>query len=369
MVSSAEGFSDSGLNLVTSMVTDDRISIRVIDMEGQVHNEIFVDWFDIWPDATHIPASDVPRSRPGTHIHGIVMLANGDVVFNFEQLGLVRMTPCGEVVWKLPYRTHHSVSLDQQGNLWVSGQITHVDKVADYPNHQPPFREPMVLKVSPDGRILEEISVFDILIKNDLRGYLHLVTANNQNTVVTGDTVHLNDVEIFPTTLDEGIFQHGDIMISLRNISTVLVFDPDDLKIRYSITGRFVRQHDPDFMDGNTLSIFDNNNIAPKNFGHSSRILVVSAISGDIDVWYEGTDVKPFYTDIMGKSQWLEDGSLLVTDSRNGRAFQLNPNREIVWEFTNLVDEGVVGIVEEVQRLPAEMTPLFEDEQSLRCKL
>jgi len=60
---------------------------------------------------------------------------------------------------------------------------------------------------------------------------------------------------------------------------------------------------------------------------------------------------------------------LLVTDSRNGRAFQLNPNREIVWEFTNLVDEGVVGIVEEVQRLPAEMTPLFEDEQSLRCKL
>ena len=47
-------------------------------------------------------------------------------------------------------------------------------------------------------------------------------------------------------------------MISLRNVSTVLVFDPDDLKIRYSITGRFVRQHDPDFVDNNTISVFDN---------------------------------------------------------------------------------------------------------------
>jgi len=59
----------------------------------------------------------------------------------------------------------------------------------------------------------------------------------------------------------------------------------------------------------------------------------------------------------------------LVTDSRNGRAFQLNPNREIVWEFTNPVDEGVVGIVEEVQRLPASMTPLFTDQQARRCAL
>jgi hypothetical protein len=298
-----------------------------------------------------------------------VMLPDGDVVFNFEQLGLVRMSACGEVVWKLPYRTHHSVTLDENGELWVAGQITHADKVDEYPNHRPPFREPVVLKVSPEGEILREISVFELLIKNDLRAYMHLVTPSNLNTVVTGDTLHLNDVEVFSSDLEEGVFRHGDIMISLRNVSTVLVFDPETLKIRYLETGNFTRQHDPDFIDGNTLSVFDNNHIAPKNFGQQSRILVLSADSGDSAVWYEGTDVEPFYTDIMGKTQWLEDNNLLVTDSRNSRAFQLNADREIVWEFVNLVDDGVAGLVEEVQRLSADKTPLFEEAQSMRCSL
>jgi len=369
VVSAREGISKDRLNLVTSMVADDQLSIRIIDMDGQVRNQIIVDWFDIWPEATHIPEFDLPQSRPGTHIHGIVMLPNGDVVFNFEQLGLVRMTPCGELVWKLAYRTHHSVFLDEQGDLWVAGQITHTERSVKYPNHSPPFREPMVLKVSTNGEILKEISVFEVLIQNDLRGYLHLSSTTIWNSVVHGGTLHLNDVEVFPTTLDEGIFKHGDIMISLRNISTVLVFDPNNLKIRYITTGRFTRQHDPDFLDGNTISVFDNNQIAPDNYGHQSRIQIISASTGEIDIWYEGSETEPFYTSIMGKNQWLEDGSLLVTDSFNGRAFQLNPNREIVWEFVNLVDEGVVGLVEEVQRLPAEMTSLFSVDQSARCNL
>jgi hypothetical protein len=366
-VTSSDQFSDDRLNLMTSMGADDQVTISVFDAQAKVLNKVIVDWFEIWPDAQHLPASAVPRAQPGTHIHGIAMLPDGDVVFNFEQLGLVRISACGEVVWKLPYRTHHSVTVDENGDLWVPGQITHAEKLKDYPNHIPPFREPVVLKVSPDGEILQEIPVFEVLIKNDLRAYMHLVTPNNLNTIVTGDTLHFNDVEVFSSALEEGVFRHGDIMISLRNVSTVLVFDPETFEIRYLQTGGFTRQHDPDFIDGNTISVFDNNHIAPQNFGQQSRILVLSADSGESTVWYEGTAAEPFYTAIMGKSQWLEDNNLLVTDSQSGRAFQLNAEREIVWEFINLVDDGVVGLVEEVQRLPAEMTPLFTAPQSARC--
>ena len=234
-------------------------------------------------------------------------------------------------------------------------------------NHKPPFREPTVLKISADGEILQELSVFDVLVANDLRAYLHLVTAANRNTIVTGDTLHLNDVELFERDMDEGVFRHGDIMISLRNVSTVLVFDPATLQIRFISTGHFTRQHDPAFIDGNTISVFDNNHTGPRDFGQQSRILRISALTGEVETWYEGSESEPFYTDIMGKNQWLEDGSLLVTDSRNGRGFQLNPDREIVWEYINLVDEGLVGLVEEVQRLPAELTPLFDTPQAERC--
>jgi hypothetical protein len=62
----------------------------------------------------------------------------------------------------------------------------------------------------------------------------------------------------------------------------------------------------------------------------------------------------------MGKSQWLDNGNLLVTEATKGRAFELNTAGEIVWEFVNIVAEGRVGVAQEVQRLPASYTSLFE---------
>ncbi len=175
-----------------------------------------------------------------------------------------------------------------------------------------------------------------------------------------GDALHLNDVEVFPAAMEEGIFSHGDILISLRNINTILVFDPDNLNIKFIKIGGFVRQHDPDFIDGNTISLFDNNNIGPEEFGQQSRIIVMDAVSGDVSTYFSGSKSVPFYTDIMGKHQWLANGNLLVTDSENGRAFELNESQEIIWEFVNLLDDGRVGIVEEVQRIPANMASIFD---------
>jgi hypothetical protein len=55
------------------------------------------------------------------------------------------------------------------------------------------------------------------------------------------------------------------------------------------------------------------------------------------------------------------NGNLLVTDSKNGRTFELNEKQEIIWEFINLRGDGRVGIVEEVQRIPANMTNIFDN--------
>ena len=65
----------------------------------------------------------------------------------------------------------------------------------------------------------------------------------NEHGIVTGDTLHLNDVETFPSHLEEGVFKAGDIMLSLRNINTVLVFRDEDLKVTHINTGTVVRQH------------------------------------------------------------------------------------------------------------------------------
>ena len=80
-----EHSTSNGLSLVTSVIEDKKLSARVIDLDGELIHEWDIDWFELWSDVTHIPKSapDYPRSHPGTHIHGALLLKNGDLIFNF----------------------------------------------------------------------------------------------------------------------------------------------------------------------------------------------------------------------------------------------------------------------------------------------
>jgi hypothetical protein len=61
----------------------------------------------------------------------------------------------------------------------------------------------------------------------------------------------------------------------------------------------------------------------------------------------------------MGKHQWLPNDHLLVTESLQGRAFELDEKKRIVWEYRNLVSDQVAGLVETVQRLPSDYRSVF----------
>jgi len=347
-----------GLNLVTSITAGRKISAKIMDLDGKSIHEWIVDWFKIWPDAKHVPGRFLPQSRPGTFIHGAVVMENGDLVFNFEWLGLVRIDIQGKVVWRLPYQTHHAVYKDDIGNLWVCGQKEHAEPEVQFPGYLLPFEEDTILEVSPEGKIMQEWSVPKILRKNGLTGLLHLVV--DPDIKMGGCTLHLNDVKPFPATLDEGFFKRGDVLVSLRSINTVFVFNRESQDIKFIVTGKFVKQHDPDFIDGNSFSVFDNNNItSAKEGSHQSRILIVSAPENTVKVFFEGSPQAPFRTDSCGKHMWLPNGDLLVTEAYQGRAFEVNQRGEIVWEYINYVGDGKVGIVSEVQRLPPECTRLF----------
>lgn len=361
-----------GLTLITAVGVDAGLDATIIELDGTVVQDWAIDWFEIWPDASHLPKPHLPKQRPGTHIHGAAVMPDGDLVFNFEYLGLVRLNACGDVVWRLPYQTHHSIDVDETtGHLWVSGRRYHDNPVAAFPNHKPPFSEPTVLEISPDGKIVQEISIMEVLAKNDLYGLLFMQNFGellNDRATTTGDTLHLNDVEIFPPHLEEGLFEHGDFMVSLRNIHTVFVFRQASKSIVYLKTGDFVGQHDPDFIDGNTISVFDNNVAGGHQNLRQSRVTVLSAVDHSKSIYYQGSEDDFFFTEIMGKHQWLPNGNLLLTESTRGRAFEIDHDRQVVWQYFNKTsDEGLVGLLDEAQRLPPAYDRAFFEEQRKRC--
>jgi hypothetical protein len=368
-----------GYLLVSGIRERSDLMAKIMDNQGRVIHEWDIDWFRLWPDPVHLPDDLRPQRKPGSHIHGIVFMPNGDLVFNFERLGLMRLGYCGEVVWRLPRLTNHSLHVDDDGNLWVLDREL-LDEEASLkvlPNYTGKYL-PLLLEVSPDGELKQQISVYDLLLDNGLGGLLYLSSLNNWGTSVSGDLLHVNDVEPFSGRMRSGFFQPGDLMISLRNSNAVIVFNKNTGKIKFVSIGKVLRQHDPDFLDGDTIAVLDNNNLsaagdeyAIAEDGLSSRIVLLDARSGAETVYYEGTPEHPFFTNIMGKEQWLENGNLLITETRAGHAFELDPQKQIVWEYQNLLTgdfAGYNGLLDEVQRLPEEFDEAFFSRMNRHCE-
>lgn len=344
-----------GLNMVVRVGRREKSWVEVVDLEGTVLHAWETDWHGLWPNAEHVPAGLRPKAGSTWYAHGAVILEDGDVVFNFEHLGMIRLSREGEVVWRLPYRTHHSLELGPDGNLWACGQRLVEEVDGRYPERVPPYDEFTLLQVSPDGQILRELSVADILYENGYAALVHSARFLQRNhATIKDDRLHLNDVEPFPRGLTPGFFGPGDVAVSLRNVGVVFVVELETRKIKFFSSGRFSRQHDPDFVSGDALSIFDNES----GGGGNSRIVLLRAPSGDVEVAYEARD-GGFFTDIMGKHQWLPNGDVLVTESRAGRAFEVAPDGEIVWQYVNETEPGVVGLVTEVTRLSPEAASNF----------
>lgn len=352
------GHAQPGLNLVTR-IGKDTLEAVVIDLDGKEVHRWSPDWFALWPEAKHVPERLQPRSRPGTHIDGALLLDNGDLVFHFEHLGMVRIDEHDRVVWKLPYQTHHSITQGDDGTLWVCGQKERTAPLPGFPNLVPPFVEDTILQVAPEGRIVREWSVLELLRKNGREGLLCLASLDNFSTAAAGDITHLNHVEPFPARLPPGEFGPGSVLVSLRNINTVFVFDAATDRVQFLSTGQFVRQHDPHFVDGNTLSVFDNHNLGPHDPQPQSRIMLLHAPDQAVKTYFQGTAEHPFYTPILGRHQWLPNGHLLITDSCNGRAFELDRNLQVVWWYIHYVEPGVVGAVEQVTRVPNRFAALY----------
>jgi hypothetical protein len=344
----------NGLVLVVGVGADLLNFARVVDRRGDVIHEWRPNWFDIWPDDPHVPDAWKPQSVPGVLIHGAAIAPDGDLVFNFDHLSTVRLDACGKVRWKLPNHGHHSVFLTEAGEIWVPAERNVAGEDAEQPH--PLLREMTIQKLSAEGEILLEHSLNEILDENGRDGLLHMIRA----TPAEGDVLHLNDVEVFPSTLTPGFFRPGDILVSLRNINTLVVLDPTGQEIKFDYTGEMLRQHDPDFTSGNSISVFDNHNKGggrPDGEPRRSRVLDIQAPSGATREVFGGAPA--YFTQNMGMHQILPNGNVLVAVSWQGQVLEFAPDGRLAWQFENELPGGTRGLVTEVALLPPEMDAAF----------
>jgi hypothetical protein len=331
-----------GLTFINALWNDPegpRPGFNLVDRNGKVIHKWRVDRDTLFPDSVDL------RGNPNqASLHGSYLFPNGDVVFNSQYIGTVRINACSEVLWHLPKGGHHSIARADDGSFWVSGTSDEMrTSTEQYPNGFPGLDNPLWLDqihhVSADGKLLERINVLDILYQNDLQRYIakaYQPQAGDEQPRTT-DILHLNDVEPLPPSMADEypLFEAGDLVASLRKIDLVFVFDPDTGGVKWHTSDPIIMQHDPDFIGDGWIGIYDNN----RNFGErgrmleGSRVVAVQPHTDSVEIRFPTSKSEPFYADTQGKWQQLPNGNMLLVEAKAGRVVEVAPDGSTVWEW------------------------------------
>lgn len=308
-----------GVTLLSSMWKDAgswKPQVRVIGRDGEKLHE--------W----HIE-DDLFSAE--SYVHGTHLYPNGHLVVNVEYVGTARLDPSGDVVWKLPRRTHHSVTRAEDRTLWIPFQTG--DPTTKYAGLAEAVLPEQILHVSPDGDVLESLDLIQILFENGLERYIF----EQHGPRPKGELLHLNDVESLGSSMASAypLFEAGDLLVSLRDLHLVFVLDPETRTIKWHAHGPFLRQHDPDFVGEGKIGVFDNRPDGTRR-GHvlgGSRIVMLRPPSDTAMVHYPNPRSDTFYTEAGGKWQRLENGNLLLTEAQAGRVVEVDSAGDVLWEW------------------------------------
>ena len=257
-------------------------------------------------------------------MHPLLMPDGGIVIHDSSPLA--RYDACGRLEWMIDGIFHHSVERDADGNIWADFRLPH----AQVPDVTPLFNDEGLMQVSPDGKTLFSARVADILDRNGL-GSLW------RSRPYTDDPFHLNDVQ--PMLSDGPNWHKGDLLLSLRNLSTLLLYRPSTGKVLWSKTGPWAMQHDVSVIDDHRISVFDNNWRfgAPEGIvDGSNRVAVYDFKTGAVTFPMDKVmQTLAIDTHAQGRATPLSNGDFMIEDTEGGRVLRAAPDGTVRWLYTS----------------------------------
>ncbi len=326
----------AGLNLYCSGHAPEAV---LMDMEGKVIHRWARAFRDTWPD---FPVRD---SIEGTQFwRKVHLLPDGDLLAIHEGLGIVKLDRDSNVVWENPLRAHHDLQVMEDGTIYV---LTREARLIEALDRERPVMEEAVTVLSADGDELRRVSLVECFL-NSPKFTDFWEKARNTG----GEMFHSNAVRVLDGSLADKVpaFQAGRVLVSIRFLDALVVVDMERAEIVWAVNGDFAQQHDPDILANGNILLFDNTGAG----GHS-RVLEIDPATMET-VWQHGdASSGPMFTKNCGTSQRLANGNTLVSESENGRAFEVTPGGSIVWEFVNPERAGphdtLIATLFEMERL------------------
>lgn len=253
------------------------------------------------------------------------------LVFN-NGSGLYGMNLCGENDMFTDGTFHHSNEIDHEGNIWTPS-VVYPHSIEQLGN----FRDDSIAKISPSGELLFKKSVAEILVENGYRGLLAVSSVSEK------DPIHINDIQ--PALTDSEFWEKGDLLLSLRHRSTVMLYRPSTNKILWLKTGPWMNQHDLNFVDGHTISLFGNNiAFGSKLFdGHNSVYFYNFKTDQVSEPYQKIMKEMEVRTLTEGRGTPLPGGDLFIEETNNGRILKVGKDK-VQWEHVNRIDKDTIAM-------------------------
>jgi hypothetical protein len=270
-----------------------------------------------------------------------LLLNDGSIIIRNMYGPLISVNLDSKINWVLKGNFNHSLELDADGDIWVPNII---DPPINKINVIKFIENDALTKVSQKGILFFQKSVENILIENGYRGLLLGV-----GSVIT-DQIHLNDIQ--PALTTTKYWNKGDLLISLRNLSTVFLYRPFTNKILWLKTGPWLNQHDVDFIDSTKVGVFGNNLI--RTSGMSQPSFIINEHNEEYIYDFATDKISKPYSEFLakskvetpyeGRSDVLENGDLFVDDTKSGRLLRGNKEHEI-WSLVDRIDDKTISML------------------------
>jgi len=215
---------------------------------------------------------------------GLGLLHDGSLVTTFHirnawpyAVGIARIDPNGKLLWKRIDGAHHWLHVGPDDRIYAPIQIRR--ELRHAPGTAVTIRCPYALYdegvriYRPDGTVERTVLMTEMLVQNGYPGLTYSVRDDC-------DPIHLNSVDLATPEIARHIpgAAAGDLLVSLREQSAIVLFDPVRAKIKRIISGRTAAQHSAKFLPDGTVLVFDNQG-GPMALG-GSRVVRLNLADG-----------------------------------------------------------------------------------------
>ena len=358
--------SESGPNFYLSSGT---FEIFLIDMKGNI--------LHTW---------HTPNNQNTSIMSNAILLKNGEIIFSRYKKTVIKMDKHSNVLWSYPTDPHHTMDIDEEGNIYL---LSAKDKII---SENISIQDNFIEILNPDGKLIKKISLYGLFnnypdpsilehmmripvlaplndgevdlpffehaggratnIPDPLDSKKEKDEANENHPIY--DVFHANSIQVFDGkwTSKSPAFQKGNLLVSLRNSGFLLIINPRTESIEWLLGPKLWRrgQHDAQLLANGNMLIFNNLSSLER-----SKVTEFDPLTQKI-IWEYSIDDGKFYSEVLGAAQRLPGGNTLIIQGASGRAFEVTPAKEIVWEFYNPNEVNrnldMVGNILMMQRLP-----------------